>query len=132
MSAQGVVVQGISHVELRVRDLNESARFYADLLGLERRPVTPPSEKTCECRGLTDSGAYFSIVLAEGLPNGVPVSGVDHVSFAVSTDDDVIAVYEKARTNNVPATAPRVYDGHYQTFIFDPNGYKIEVISAEG
>jgi catechol 2,3-dioxygenase-like lactoylglutathione lyase family enzyme len=132
MSAQGRIVQGISHVELRVRNLDESAKFYVNLLGLERRSVIPPSAKTCECGATTDSGSYFSIVLAEGLPNGVPVSGVDHVSFAVSTDDDVIAVYEKARTRQVPATEPRMYDGHYQTFIFDPNGYKIEVISSEG
>jgi catechol 2,3-dioxygenase-like lactoylglutathione lyase family enzyme len=132
MEEQGIIVQGISHVELRVRDLNESAKFYADVLGLERRPVSPPSEKTCECGSRAESGAYFSLVLAEGLPNGTPVSGVDHVSFAVSNDNDVVAIYEKARTQNVPATAPRVYDGHYQTFIFDPNGYKIEVVSSEG
>ena len=64
-------LQRIGHVELRVRSLDESARFYCDVFGLTRRAATPPSGKMCVCVGAPASGCEgFSVVLTEGLPLG--------------------------------------------------------------
>jgi catechol 2,3-dioxygenase-like lactoylglutathione lyase family enzyme len=121
---------GIGHVELRVRNLDESAAFYRDVFGLVRRPAAPPSDKVCLCVGVPASGdETFSIVLTEGLPLGTEIAGLDHVSLTVPNGQDVRDIYASATRLGVRRTAPRAFDGAYQTFVFDPNGYKIEVVA---
>jgi len=125
-------LQRIGHVELRVRNLDQSARFYLDMFGLVRREESPPSGKTCVCVGAPTSGSEgFSLVLTEGLPLGTDLAGLDHVGFSVPTEQDVRDTYAKAHRLGVPCTTPRASDGVLQTFIFDPNGYKLE-ITANG
>lgn len=121
---------GIGHVELRVRNLDESAAFYRDVFGLVRRPAAPPSDKVCLCVGVPASGDLtFSIVLTEGLPLGTEIAGLDHVSLTVPNGQDVRDIHASAARLGVRCTAPRTFDGAYQTFVFDPNGYKIEVVA---
>jgi catechol 2,3-dioxygenase-like lactoylglutathione lyase family enzyme len=118
----------IEHVELRVRDLNESARFYRDVFGLERRAAMPPNARVCVCVGAPASGGEdFSVVLTEGLPPSTDLAGLDHVGFNAPTEQDVRGIYARARQLGFRCTAPRVFDGAFQTFVFDPDGYKIEI-----
>lgn len=121
---------GIGHVELRVHSLDESAAFYRDVLGLVRRQVAPPNDKVCLCVGVPASGdETFSIVLTEGLPLGTEIAGFDHVSLTVPSGQDVRDIHAIAARLGVQCTSPRMFDGAYQTFLFDPNGYKIEVVA---
>ena len=122
----------IAHVELRVRDLGQSAAFYRDLLGLERTDAVPPSESTCVCTAKSETEERFGLVLTQGLPSGAEVTGLDHLSFEVPTRQDVRDIYEEARRRNIHATQPREFNGYYQSYVFDPDGYKIEVISKPG
>lgn len=123
-------VTGIGHVELRVRSLDESAAFYRDVFGLVRRPAAPPSDKVCLCVGVPASGdSTFSIVLTEGLPLGTEIAGLDHVSLTVPIEQDVRDIHASAARLGVRCTSPRTFDGAYQAFVFDPNGYKIEVVA---
>lgn len=118
----------ISHVELRVRQLDRSAAFYRDVFGLVREEATPPSDKVCVCVGAPASGGEeFSLVLTEGLPLSTELAGLDHVSFIVLTEQDVRDTHAKASGLGFRCTAPRDFDGSFQTFVFDPDGYKIEV-----
>ncbi len=132
MPEREVSLRRIAHVELRVRDLAESTLFYRDLLGLERADADPPNERVCVCTSVSATGEGFGVVLTEGLPPGTEVAGLDHVSFEVRTRRDVREIYEAARQRQVRATQPRMFDGHYQIYLFDPNGYKIEVIARHG
>ena len=132
MPEREVKLRRIAHVELRVRDLGESTLFYRDLLGLARVDADPPNERVCVCTTASGAGEGFEVVLTEGLPPGTEVAGLDHVSFEVATRRDVREIYEVARQRQVRATQPRMFDGHYQTYLFDPNGYKIEVIARHG
>jgi catechol 2,3-dioxygenase-like lactoylglutathione lyase family enzyme len=123
---------GIGHVELRVRNLDESDAFYRDVFGLVRRPADPPSDKVCSCVGVPASGdETFSIVLTEGLPLGTEIAGLDHVSLTVPHGQDVRDIHAGACRHGVRCTSPRRFNGAYQTFIFDPNGYKIEVVAKD-
>jgi catechol 2,3-dioxygenase-like lactoylglutathione lyase family enzyme len=126
----GICLVRISHVELRVRNLEESARFYTELLGLRQVPADPPSDKVCQCVSEGGPAERFGLVLAEGLPSGTPLAGMDHLALEVPTRNDVRTIYERARTRNIPATRPRLFDGCYQTFVFDPNGYKVEILTC--
>lgn len=116
---------GFQHVELRVRNLQESANFFCSLFGLRRLEAVPPNEKLCTCEA--SEGAGFAVVLSEGLPEGTPLAGLDHIGVRVSTEQDVQDAYTKAKAMGLRATEPRVFDGAWQTFLFDPSGYKIEV-----
>jgi catechol 2,3-dioxygenase-like lactoylglutathione lyase family enzyme len=110
--------------------LDESAAFYRDVFGLVRRPAAPPSDKVCLCVGVPASGDLtFSIVLTEGLPLGTEIAGLDHVSLTVPDGQDVRDIHASAARLGVRCTSPRTFDGAYQTFVFDPNGYKIEVVA---
>jgi len=123
-------LQRIGHVELRVRNLDQSARFYYDMFGLARREACPANGRVCVCVGAPASGSEgFSVVLTEGLPLGTDLAGLDHVGFSVPTEQDVRDTYARARRLGVRCTAPRASDGVLQTFVFDPNGYKLEVTS---
>lgn len=122
----------IRHVSIRVRDIRKSTEFYRDLLGFEPRPGSSRDESTCYCcapGSTAETG--FGIVLIQGLPAGADLMGVDRISFEVPAADDVTAMYHAAVARGTPATPPRVYGGFYQTFLFDPDGYKIEVLSGE-
>jgi predicted lactoylglutathione lyase len=65
------------------------------------------------------------------LPAGSELSGVDHFSVAVRSEEDVEELCQRALGMGINATQPRVYAGAYQTFLFDPDGYKIEVLAAQ-
>ena len=124
------ILTGIGHVELRVRNLDESAAFYRDVFGLVRRPAAPPSDKVCLCVGFPASGDLtFSIVLTEGLPLGTEIAGLDHVSLTVPNGQDVRDIHASAAQLGARCTTHRIFDGAYQTFVFDTNGYKIEVVA---
>jgi hypothetical protein len=49
----------------------------------------------------------------------------------VATAQDVRRAYEAAKAHGFCATEPRVYGGHYQTFLFDPDGYKVEIMTRQ-
>ncbi len=118
----------IGHVQLRVRDLSESVTFYESLLGLQCVPPVRSSEKVCRC--VSPEGrrnGAFAIVLVEGLPAGTELAGMDHLCLEVDSNDEVERVYSEAERRGFRATRPRLYDGQFQTFIFDPDGYKVEV-----
>jgi catechol 2,3-dioxygenase-like lactoylglutathione lyase family enzyme len=122
----------INHVALRVRDLQRSAAFYCELFGLEVRPAVPPGDSVCVCAVPSASSLLsFGIALIQGLPGGTEPVGMDHLSLEVTKTEDVEDIYFAAVARGAQATEPRARGGFYQTFIFDPDGYKIEVVSRE-
>lgn len=115
-----MAVTGPSFVALQVRDLEASARFYADLLGLARAPGSPP-------------GAV--VFATEPIPFAVrePVVDLDAasrlgwgVALWLKADDDVDRVHEDLAGHGVTIVTPP-FDGPFgRTFAFaDPDGYII-------
>lgn len=122
----------INHVSLRVRDLRRSADFYCSLLGMEMRPATPPGDSVCVCAVPSASSENtFGIALVQGLPRGTEPFGMDHVSLQVDAARDVDEIYGAAVAQGYGATEPRFFGGYYQTFLFDPDGYKIEILAEQ-
>jgi catechol 2,3-dioxygenase-like lactoylglutathione lyase family enzyme len=122
----------INHVALRVSDLERSAKFYCELFGLEIHPAEPPDDSVCVRAAPPASPQLsFGIALIQGLPRGGDPIGMDHVSLEVAKAEDLEDIYAAATARGNPATAPRIYGGYYQSFVFDPDGYKIEVVSAD-
>jgi len=122
----------INHVALRVSDLERSAKFYCELFGLEVHPTVPPDDSVCVCAAPSASSRFnFGIALIQGSPRGGDPIGMDHVSLEVAKAEDIEDIYAAATARGNQATGPRIYGGYYQSFVFDPDGYKIEVVSAD-
>jgi catechol 2,3-dioxygenase-like lactoylglutathione lyase family enzyme len=132
MVARRIRPRQINHVALRVHDLKRSAAFYCELFGLEVQSAVPPGDGVCVCTAPSASPLLsFGITLLQGLLGTTEPVGMDHLSLEVSHAEDVEDIYCAALARGAEATEPRVYGGNYQTFVFDPDGYKIEVVSRE-
>ncbi len=131
MTGADVNVHKIGRICLRVGDLQRSSNFYRCVLGFETMAPTDDAPGVCECVLHDGSAAELvRLVLTEGLPPGAYPTGFDHFSLEAPSPADIEAVYERAQAHAAQATHPRIYDGRWQLFVFDPDGYKIEVYAA--
>ena len=131
MTSPGVLTTRICHLSLRVRHLKRSVAFYCDLFGaVVGGSATGNGNAQLNLSPADPSLLGFAIVLVEVLPMGMEVVGLDHFGLEVSGETEVNTLFCKAIALGASATQPRMYNGHFQTFIFDPDGYKIEVLVA--
>ena len=113
---------GINHVTILTRDLDQSERFYAELVGAER--LVSPNFGT-PVRWLRVGDVQIHLLQA-----GSGGGGSGHFGITV---DDLATVYERARA--LDALDPAV-NGHYlwelpggvvQLYLRDPSGNLVEV-----
>jgi glyoxylase I family protein len=130
-------VSGIHHVALNVRDVEESVRWYGEVLGFsplfpydtedfERRLVRHPSGVVV---GLTrhrhpDAEAAFS----ERRP------GLDHLAFAVADRDELEAWAKRLSDAGVEHSGVKVTPttGSELITFRDPSGIQLELYVAQG
>jgi len=117
-----VAASGINHVTIPTRDLDESERFYAELVGAER--IVSPNFGT-PVRWLRVGGVQIHL-----LQDGSGGGGPGHFGITV---DDVAPVYERARALGVLDRAANGHcfwelaDGVVQLYVRDPSGNLVEV-----
>jgi catechol 2,3-dioxygenase-like lactoylglutathione lyase family enzyme len=118
----------LDHVGIRVADLEQSKRFFAQALSpLGYELIREPSV----------SAAGFG---RQGKPDfwihqgdrGQPV----HIAFAASERASVDAFHEEAlaaggRNNGGPGLRPKYHQSYYAAFVFDPDGNNIEAVCHE-
>jgi Lactoylglutathione lyase and related lyases len=126
-----IQVRQIDHVSLVVADLEASRRFYADLLGMTIVP-----RPAFDFGGLWLQAGSTLIHLIEQHKESGPAgntifpgaspSRTWHVAFLV---DNVSAALAEMQTHQVRiASGPKKRpDGALQLFVFDPDGYVIEL-----
>lgn len=120
-----------NHMALSVKDVNQSADFYKNILGLEE--ITN--------RAKIDSIRWFS--LGEGkelhlisiLKDTVVINKAVHLALTTNNFDDLLKMLQanKVVYSDWPGTLNKVNiraDGVKQVFFQDPNGYWIEVNSV--
>ncbi|MDZ7936592.1 MAG: VOC family protein [Emticicia sp.] len=120
-----IEVQGYNHVGLYVKDLRESAKFYREILGL--KPVDVPDNLVAIRR-------WFQIAPNQQLHlllgRNEPVTNNDknggHFSLTIpKSSADKIEAFLKEKS--LPYVRQKRFDGAYQIFITDPDGYVIEL-----
>ena len=124
------------HTMLRVNDLDESLRFYCDVLGMRllRRKDYPSGRFTLAFVGY---GPESEQTVLEFTHNWDTKrydigTGYGHVALGVEGIYDVV---EKLRAKGAKVTrepGPMKHGGAEIAFIEDPNGYKVELIELRG
>ena len=124
------------HTMLRVNDLEESLRFYCDVLGMRllRRKDYPSGRFTLAFVGY---GPEREQTVLEFTWNWDTRSyeigtGYGHVALGVEGIYDVV---ERLRAKGAKVTrepGPMKHGGSEIAFIEDPNGYKVELIELRG
>ena len=128
--------KGIHHVDLAVTDVGRSLDFYLSLLG----PLGWAEEVRYPSYRGTEEVVYLSIAAggqalglrpADGGKHDYYNVGIEHLAFEVDSRDEVEAAHERcvARGDHVhfPPEEDRDIPGYWATFVFDPDGMRIEV-----
>jgi lactoylglutathione lyase len=120
------------HTMLRVKDLDESLRFYCDVLGMKllRRKDYPDGRFTLAFVGYGNESETAVIELTHnwGKTDYVLGDAYGHIALGVP---DIRAAIERLRTTGARITrepGPMKHGTTVIAFLEDPNGYKIELI----
>ena len=118
----------IDHVNMKVKDLEKSRKFYKDLFGFETRQEENPNKLNIPSKIIgNDTIKLCMYEDSEMLPEG----GIAHFGFNIINFDEIISNCEK---HNVEI----LYGGYVQfeksrsVYIRDPNGYEIELTEING
>lgn len=130
MPSLGVPILGIGQVSLRVRDLSQSLAFYRGLLGLRDESNGSLENRVCICGAAGANDNTIRIVLVEGHTHADDLVR-QHFVLEVPTEDDVRKVCAAAKARGYSATEPKVHLGRYQTYLFDPDGYKVGIMASQ-
>jgi catechol 2,3-dioxygenase-like lactoylglutathione lyase family enzyme len=131
-----MTARGLSHVDLAVADVDASLAFYRDLLGplgLATELHYPTYRGTEDVVYLIDPDERRGLGLrpADGGAHTYYGVGIEHVAFEVGTREEVDAAHERcvARGERIhfPPEEDRDEEGYYAFFVFDPDGFRVEV-----
>jgi catechol 2,3-dioxygenase-like lactoylglutathione lyase family enzyme len=108
------------HVQLHVRDLRASVRFYETVLAPLGIPLFYATDDVAEFPNL-------------GLVAGRPPSGPMHLAFRAATEDDVHAFHAAGvssgfRDNGAPGVRPQYYRYYYAAYLLDPDDNNVEAV----
>lgn len=122
LSAQ-IPVSGYNHVALAVKNIEESARFYRDIIGLESVEV-PDHLKAIRAWFKIAPGQELHLLAGRSFPVTNNDPNLAHFSWTIA-DADPIETYLK--TKGLPYLRQQRFDGAWQIYISDPDGYFIEL-----
>jgi catechol 2,3-dioxygenase-like lactoylglutathione lyase family enzyme len=112
----------IDHINLRVRDLEASGRFYRAVLDALGRELAPEGEN-----------AFSSDELYVTAADGEPTTTGVHLAFEAHDRDAVDRFHEAALAaggtdNGGPGERDYYHPGYYAAFAFDPDGNNVEAV----
>lgn len=121
-----------NHVQIKVKDLNASRRFYDAIMGVLGYAVVLDIENVVVGYG-TNVHDMFEM---RQFDEKSPLSQFVHLAFNSSSIGMVDAFYSVALANNAkcngkPGFRPQYADGYYSAFIIDPDGHNIEAVYME-
>lgn len=125
-------VNALDHVNIITDDLDRTARFYADLFGLERSNAPPPLRPEHAQWMFDEAGRAIFHLNSVDCPRAFdravapgPTGSIHHIALACSGYDEMIARLDarglERKVNTVEAIGLR------QIFTMDPNGVLLEL-----
>lgn len=118
-----IPVTGYNHVALAVKDIQESAKFYGEFMGLERIEV-PEHLKAIRSWFKIAPGQELHLLAGRTFPVTNNDPNLAHFSLTIPGADPVEAYLKE---KNYPYLRQQRFDGAWQIYITDPDGYFIEL-----
>ena len=116
------------HVRIRVRDIDRSTRFYADLFGFkEGRRSTSPAGNRLAFLELPGSNTQIELCCQPGSQDFTFPEDIFHFAITVPDLDAFRKRWEPQGVEFWPEDGP--VGGNFY-FVDDPDGYEIEVIKG--
>lgn len=123
-----IQLQQIDHVALRVNDLGRSLRWYAEVLGMERRYADAWGDRPAVvCAGSTCL-ALFAAAPGEA-PADPQAPGMLHLAFRV--DAAGFAAAQSALDRRGIAWTISDHGISHSIYFYDPDGYRLEITTYE-
>jgi lactoylglutathione lyase len=124
------------HTMLRVNDLEESLRFYCDVLGMRllRRKDYPSGRFTLAFVGYGPEEEQTVLEFTHNWDTDHYEIGTAYGHVAIGVDD-IYATVEAVRAKGarvVREPGPMKHGGSEIAFLEDPSGYKVELIQLRG
>lgn len=129
-AAGHIDVQGIDHINISVRDLERSLRFYRDLFGFEI--VKDGRERKNRPYIILSNGGRAFLALHENAATREPEQPfINHWGFATGDLDEV---RRKLRDAGVGVEGDRMHEWEHSRslYIRDPDGHEIELAEVFG
>lgn len=113
----------LDHVNMTVKDLDESVRFYGELFGfVEKKDQSDQASKI-----IGNETIKLCMYEDPGLEIG---DGLNHFGFHVENFDDIV---EKCEAMDIPMPYGVVqWEKSRSVYIVDPNGYEVELSEFNG
>jgi lactoylglutathione lyase len=123
------------HTMIRVNDLDESVRFYCDVLGMKllRKKEYPSGRFTLAFIGYGSESEQAVIELTYNWDTHHYDLGnaFGHIAIGVDNIYDVCEALRRKGAKIVREPGPMKHGGSEIAFIEDPNGYKIELVNSQ-
>ena len=116
-------IEGLSHFQLKVSDLEASVTWYKRALGLSELRSDPGHYVA-----LQSGTGKFRVVLSAGGLAGAP-GALDHIALAISDDDALRAWCEHLTAIDIHHEGIKSNIAGQSVDLFDPDGNNIELIS---
>ena len=122
---KGIEILSYNHVGLAVKDLKTSVTFYRDIIGLS--PLEVPDNMLAIRRWFRVApGQELHLLLGRENPVANNDRNGAHFSLSIPTNSaDGIEVFLKEK--NVQYHRQKRFDGAFQIYVTDPDGYVIEL-----
>ncbi len=125
------MITGFSHIQLVVSDLDASAGWYRDVLGLEQFAAGAMTAGGRYC-ALRHPGARFVVGLQDGLAPGAGAPMVQHLSFACSSQAEIEAWRARCAALGYDVGAVFEEAVSYNAQARDPDGFVVEFTAPKG
>ncbi len=118
----------LGHIVLRVRELERSARFYMDVLGLRKTGEIPGVMAFFSTQESSDSHDLALMQLGPGAQDADPLRvGLYHFAYEVGSEVALAEAYKTLREAGVPIVGTGDHGVSKGIYILDPDGIEIEI-----
>lgn len=118
----------IDHVNMKVKNLEQSVEFYKKLFGFEIKQEDNPNKIDVPSKIIGNDS--IKLCMYE-VPNMSPEGGIAHFGFNISNFNEII---EKCKEQKVEILygGPIDWEKSKSVYIVDPSGYEIELGEIDG